>query len=300
MNWKNTALNKQLDYKKNTLKLDKSGKYGKKQIEYKQILSDEDALKGANFYCFSDSDEWQNLKNWADTDKGKKIKFEGAGMKNMLRSEHIPYNFFYPLEKLRKQNPDLLATFLQNLLLGEISVDKVIRIKIEFASDLHKSKLLNDNTSFDAYIEYMSGNKKCGLGIEVKYTEKSYPYGTTEKANLDSMSSEYWKTAIKSDIYDLTDENKKSLIEKKQKQAFRNHLLGLKLIDEKQLDQFHSLHFYPEGNTYQHQVAKNYKKCLKPQHKNSFQAISFEHFIQTAKDLKGVDSNWSEYLEERY
>lgn len=122
----------------------------------------------------------------------------------MLRSEHIPYNLFYPLAQLKDVNSDKLVSFFNRLFEGAITIDAIEEIKIEFASTLCKKKLLYDNTSFDVYIQAKSKKQTIGFGIEVKYTEKSYPYGKTENTRMfdDDFQSEYLKlTATPKSIY---------------------------------------------------------------------------------------------------
>lgn len=297
--WKRTALEKQLNLKK-SLGLTASGTFGKKKKGYPQILCDQDAMAGANFYCYKKPREWAALQTWANEDKGKKVNFQGIGLKNLLRSEHIPFNLFYPLEKLRQENNPLLIRFLERLLGNRFQIDKVNRIKIEFASDLPTKELLNDHTCFDVYIEVMSGDKKIGLGIEVKYTEKSYPYGDTEKKEMDRDSSVYNQLTISSGYF--KGNAKLSLNTVKLKQPWRNHLLGLKLLELKELDQFYSLHLFPEGNTYQQKVCDEYINCLKEDYKHSFVPVTFEYFIAVAEQYFKEDENekWLTYLKSRY
>jgi len=300
MNWKKEALAKQLKFKK-SIGIVKSGTFGKKKIEYPNILHHDDAKKGANFYCYNSPTEWQDLKEWATRDKGSRVDFTGLGLTNMLRSEHIPFNLFYPLEKLRNNDTELLNSFLKKLLDNNIRIDKVTRIKIEFASDTHKSKLLDDNTSFDAYIEYLDGEKKCGLGIEVKYTEKSYPYGKTERKRMfDQPNSEYNRLTRDCEYY--SPEKIKELKGNKLKQHWRNHLLGIKLVELKELDIFHSVHIYPEGNTYQKEACDRYSDCLVDNKKQSFIPVTFEKFISVATNvLSGKEyKDWIDYLKKRY
>ena len=179
------------------------------------------------------------------------------------------------------------------------NVDKVNGIKVEFAGNVHKSKLLNDNTSFDAYIGFQSNGASCGAGFEVKYTEGSYPYGDTEKENLINPTSLYWKTARTSNIFILNQKNTELLTSRKLKQPWRNHLLGLRMVQRKILDRFYSVHLYPELNSYQHNVALTYLKTIKNEHKSSFVPLSFETLIAAAKKVE-INDNWVSYLENRY
>ncbi len=293
--WKNIALQKQLSFK-SKLGLTRSGMHN--GITYSHILSDQDASIGANFYCYMQNEEWSNLQAWANKSKGKKINFDGEGLKNLLRSEHIPYNVFYPLEKLRIAKPDLLNKLIEKLFENKINATEVVRIKVEFAADTHKSKLLNDNTAFDAYIEYKDGNDLCALGIEVKYTEKSYPYGGTEKDRIEDPTSEYNLLSKKYYLEDKITE----LHKKKLKQPWRNHLLGFKLVEKGILKKFHSVLMYPEGNTYQSEVCEKYKECLMGEYLENFVGLSFENFVTIAeKELVNYkDKNWIEYIKNRY
>lgn len=296
---KNKAKLKQVEFKTSILKLQTSGKHN--NIEYKHILSKEDSEKGYNFYCYKTL-EWRELQDWADKNTGnkksKKVNFKGEGLRNMLRSEHIPYNMFFPLAKLNKSKPELVKRFLEKLI-PNINISCVKKIRIEYVSETDKNKLLNDNTSFDAYIEYNDGNKNCGLGIELKYTEKSYPYGDTEEQNLFDVNSKYNLLAKKSDCFisDFSELNKSDL--KTIKQLFRNHLLGLKLVDISCLENFNSVHVYPEGNIYQKIACDKYTNHLSLKGKQSFTPITFEKFVMAAKEIFG-NQNWIEYFEKRY
>ena len=298
LNWKQQSLNKQLEFKKNNLGLTKNGEF--KGVEYEHILSDEDALAGALFYCYGDLNIWNDLQKWANEEKGKKINFSGTGLKNMLRSEHIPYNFFHPLEKLRQTNQQLLIHFLHKLFDNQIQIDNVKAIKIEFASNISNDELLNDKTSFDVYIEFTNNGKLGGLGIELKYTELSYSYGESEKEKLENVDSEYNQTAIKSNYF--IEETFPKLRSKKLKQPWRNHLLGIKLLQLNQLDNFYSVHLYPSGNTYQKKVVDEYFNCIKPEYHQTFIPITYEKFIQTADEIFEQTNlkDWIGYLKERY
>ncbi len=287
--WKNIALQKQLYFKNNVLKLNKSGFHGKKQ--YTHILDDFDASKGANFYCYNQNEEWNSLKKWA----GSKIKFTNNGLKNMLRSEHICYNIFYPLEKIKNDNPFLLCKIMSDIL--SIKIDKVIDIRIEYSGNVPKGELLNDLTSFDAYIECLSKNKLIGVGFEIKYTEKSYPWGKTERIRMDDDNSIYNKVSKHSGVY--IENHKENLATTKLKQVWRNHLLGIKMVDKDMIKEFYSIHFYPKGNDYQENVAKSYILNLKKDKKRYFIPLTFERFISICKQNK-INDNWLEYFETRY
>lgn len=134
-------------------------KAGKGEQEYH--LSYADALRGSIF--FDGFDVLQVVHS-----RYPNFELNKACYANMLRSEHIPLNFFVPLAK------DLgYAKGVMNAFMGGI-INEITLIKIEHAPDPEIA--LHDKTSFDAYIEYDHVNGTEGiLGIEVKYTEGAYP-----------------------------------------------------------------------------------------------------------------------------
>ncbi len=217
----------------------------------------------------------------------------------MLRSEHIPYNLFHPIAKQNDDNPELVSAFFQELF--GVQIDSITQIRIEYSSYIHRKVLLNDNTSFDAYIEANHKDKVIGFGIEVKYTEKSYPYGKTErKQTFDNPNSPYNQLTESSGIY--IGETIDKLKSTKLKQFWRNHLLGIRLVELQELDEFYSVHLYPQGNTYQHQAAQEYQECLEPEHQFRFKPITFEKFIEVAASqfIDAESKNWVGYLRDRY
>lgn len=110
---------------------------------------------------------------------------------NLLRSEHIPYNVFFPMKY------DLEGTAaLFNALLCENRIASVGIPMIEFKPSNEPGdgkSLIGDGTAFDVYIPYTTVNgNKGGLGIEVKYTEKEYPLKKFDQEG--NMTKEYNET----------------------------------------------------------------------------------------------------------
>ena len=98
---------------------------------------------------------------------------------NMLRSEHIPYNLFTPLETMSEIAADIFSKMIG------VPIKQIVSIKIEYAGRGDKSLYLNDRTSFDAFVEYLTpDDKRGGIGIEVKYTENEYPLGDKEGKDI--------------------------------------------------------------------------------------------------------------------
>lgn len=271
------------------------------------------ASKGLNFHSYiilqnEDAIEHQFVawpKMLSEIEKRcKSIKDKTGGVKaqfkNMLRSEHIAYNLFVPLK--HNADSDSVLNFFKKLL-DRNDLKRITKFEIEWAPKDVKNAL-NDKTSFDTYVEFeLNNQKKLGVGIEVKYSEKSYPFTSTEKKRLETQndSSPYYKlwnsqfSVYKPDTYN-------TLGEKRYKQYFRNHLLGLSMIKNKLVDEFISMHLYPAGNLYQAKTAADYQLTIKPEVKHTFKPITFEKFISTGKShfKSEIERTWLQYLEKRY
>jgi hypothetical protein len=269
---------------------------------YPSMLTDEDANFGHNF-CSCVPGVLESVKErYGD--------FKGPLFKNLLRSEHIPFNLFAPFQKCT--NDLLVFSFIQRLF-PNIKIEKVISVDIEktpetrqylsTSSNGKKEKYLDDKTSFDVLLIYESGGRVGGVGIEVKYTEKSYPYGTTERERMfcTTADSLYHRTHETSQIY--REATIPLLREKKLKQLWRNHLVGLSMVQNGDLAEFTSCHMFPSGNVYQAEAACEYLETIKKEHQHTFLPLTYESFIDVA--LRTLSENekwkpWIEYIERRY
>jgi len=276
-----------------------------KGIEFKDycILKDEDALQHQLF-------PWPGIIEGIEKFKKIKVKTHHGIVKNvfknMLRSEHIPYNFFMPLI-LRNARDKVLLFFKKLLKRNDLS--KIKKFEIEWTPKPIQD-YLSDNTSFDTYIEFeLADKKKLGVGIEVKFTEKSYQYTNKERSMLksrDEAISTYFKFWNNKKVSVYNEDSYAKLGEKRYKQFFRNHLLGLSMINCKdpviKIDEFISMHLYSEGNTYQGKHAKRYLNNIKSEMKSSFQEITFEKFIEESEKIfnDSGSKEWLEYLRRRY
>lgn len=222
-------------------------------------------------------------------------------MGNMLRSEHIPWNVFYPMKS------DLQAT---SALLKEIlktdEIDKVTDIRIEWAPK--KEGALDDNTSFDTYIEYIYNGKECGIGIEVKYTEEGYPFGKLERKRVMEQEDSLYATKTRQcGLYTNEISNHRlsetSLCKNEYRQIWRNHLLGATMVMNGQIGRFHSITLYPNGNTHFKKVLPEYEKLLSEYGKSTFGYITIEKLILLISkhfEMNEKNRRWVDYLNTRY
>lgn len=254
-----------------------------------QVILSPDAAQRGLIFC----DVYRELI------RGKIGEFGTSALfSNMLRSEHIPLNIFIPMEE------DLEHT---KLLFNEIiggSISHICHICIEYAGHIDKSMYLNDGTSFDAYIEYETENgQKGALGIEVKYTEGSYPIGIKEEKDIKNTDGLYRKMTAKSGYFVPNLDINMFIKAHHLRQIWRNQLLGFSMIDRGDIRYFHHIHLYPQGNTHFHQYAlPEYKSLLTQKGKGCFIDLTYEQlFEKMAKYFTSLKQReWIEYLYQRY
>lgn len=217
---------------------------------------------------------------------------------NMLRSEHIPFNLFVPMEEDLDNARRLFSTIIHT----EISI--ITHIYIEFAGYADRTMYLNDGTSFDAYIEYVDSNSQKGaIGIEVKYTENGYPIGKKEQRDICDTHSPY-RLMTRESGYFIPDLDISILLKANHlRQIWRNHLLGYAMIARGDIQQFHHIHLYPQGNTHFHLHAlPEYKSLLTPKGQDSFIDLTYEGLFDMMSQHFTSDKQkeWISYLYQRY
>ena len=279
-NFLNRARMHQSNFRKSILKVP--------SYKYENHLTKEDGEQGKNFY-----DGFEVF----DFVRKRYKKFSSPLYSNMLRSEHIPFNLFVPLDKDKEYCRRIFADVLK---MEIISVDE---IKIEYAPP-GKEKHLNDNTSFDTYIEYTHRDgEKGAIGIEVKYTERAYSLkaDSTEGKAINNPDSLYYVVTDKCQLY--KQEAIDVLPTDKFRQLWRNHLLGesILLTDNSDLKYFTSLTLFPSGNSHFMKTSKEYIELLKS-NDNKFIPLTYERFFELLNNYcpNSEYRDWIDYLKERY
>ena len=255
-----------------------------------QVILSPDAAKQGLIFC----ETYRELIK----SKVKSFKFS-ALFSNMLRSEHIPYNIFTPMEKDK-----LAATALFNEVIGG-GISCINNIHIEFAGQsADRSEYLNDGTSFDTFIEYTTTeNAKGGIGIEVKYTENGYRIGEKEKEYIEKPNGKYRQVSKESNYF-IPSLNINSFIKANHlRQIWRNHILGYSMLKKGEIKRFHYIHLYPEGNRHFHKYAvPEYIQLLGEDGRNSFIALTYESLFKLIDShfKQEKQKEWLEYLRKRY
>ena len=210
---------------------------------------------------------------------------------DMLRSEHIPFNLFPPLGRDRQ-----LAKLIIRKAFG-IECEEITAVECEWAPN-PKENFLGDMTSFDAYVAYVrKEGQRGGIGIEVKYTEREYKIGKTEKNRVEDKSSTYWTTTRNSGAF--IDGGSEALGSDALRQIWRNHLLGLAMVQRSDLDEFYSVTLYPAGNRHFAEVIPQYQALLSEPHRRFVFCCTFEQFFDSIKGNEEVE-RWKAYLKRRY
>jgi hypothetical protein len=284
ISFKEKARSHQIKFREEVLKVGYDG--------FETILTDADAQKGLIFF------DGFKINEYAQN-RYPHFKLKEACFANMLRSEHIPFNFFVPLSK----NLEYARAVLNRFMGGIINI--LTEITIEYAPD--PAKALKDKTSFDVFIEYRHASGGSGIiGIEVKYTERDYKLikDSKESKDINDPESEYNKLTDKIGLY-----RKEILHELKTdefRQVWRNQLLGESMTRKNHPDSkyeyFTSIILYPEGNDHFRELIPKYKSFLNPGHENSFKGITYEEFISTGREFAGDSGyfEWLQYQEDRY
>jgi hypothetical protein len=261
--------------------------------DHKTFLTEEDAIRGFIFF------NGLGIFEAAQKRLPPHEKQNKACYANMLRSEHIPFNFFIPLAN------DLgFAQRMLSVMLGNF-ITRVKSIIIEHAPD--PKEALSDRTSFDVYVEYTHADGSDGiLGIEVKYTEKEYrlTLGSKEEKDINNPDSPYFKVTSKVGIY------RDGVIEKLKsdefRQIWRNQLLGESMTNlnnpRSSIIHFTSIILYPSGNEHFKKVIPAYMDLLKPSLEDKFLGITYEEFIKAGRLLTDDPEywRWLQYLDDRY
>ena len=270
--------------------------------KYPNVLNFADARKGLVFYEGFREEILAELKKPIPKTSSAP---SGQMLTNLLRSEHIPYNIFFPMNKDLSGCKDLF-----NHILGTEEILRIKDIKIEHHPEPIED-YLSDHTAFDVYISYIdTNNKECGIGIEVKYTEKEYALkeGTSEYAHVKdeqgntrlfgpylnaTIDSKYFKDEVTHDI----------LVANKFRQIWRNHILGASMVLRGDIEKFTSITVYPEANVHFHNDAMpDYYELLTETGKNTFIPLTYEELFSLMDKYLNIENGkeWNLYLRQRY
>ena len=284
LTFKEKARIHQIQFRKEVLKLDNG--------EYETFLTEEDARNGKIFY--PGLDIFESAKGrYPDFTQGK------ACFTNMIRSEHIPFNFFVPLSKDLKYARNVFNRFMGD------TISEITAVMIEHAPDPQTA--LKDKTSFDVYVEFnhIDGTKGI-LGIELKYTEGAYELreNSKEAREVRDPNSIYNRLTREHRLF--KEEHLDKLPTDEFRQAWRNMLLGVSMTrmvkEDSAFEHFTSIIMYPKGNSHFRNLVPVLSKMLSYGCEELIMGITYEELIAAARDLTNYPEylRWLQYLEDRY
>lgn len=269
---------------------------------YPNVLKSSDAQKGLVFFEGFREEILAELKKPVPKTSSAP---SGQMLTNLLRSEHIPYNIFFPM--IHDLNG---CKKLFNLIIGEERISIVLEIIIEHHPEPIE-KYLSDHTAFDVYISYLdTENNHCGIGIEVKYTEKEYPLkeGTNEYAHVKDDNGQtclfpnYLNATINSHYF-KEDVSHDKLVSNKYRQIWRNHILGASMVLNGDIKHFTSITVYPKSNVhFSIDAMPGYIELLSPEGRKSFKPLTYEELFKLMDEQLNVENktDWISYLKRRY
>lgn len=251
------------------------------------LLSEENAKRGLIFY-----------DGFLDQILSKVGNVATQLTANMLRSEHIPYNLFTPLETMPEIAVDVFSRMVG------VPIKQIKSIEIEYAGTGDKSMYLNDRTSFDAFVSDITHDgRNGGIGIEVKYTENEYPLGDKEGKDIAGGNRSYKDMTVESGYFTPGLDISMFLTAHHLRQIWRNHILGYSMKHKGDVDIIHHVHIYPEHNEHFHNYAlPEYRALLTEKGNESFKTITYENYfdmLDCNRDNVEV-SYWVKYLRKRY
>jgi hypothetical protein len=177
---------------------------------YGNLLRAEDGLKGWNFLN-------ERIHRYAEQRLAEdSLHIEPNRLRNnLLSSQPMCFNLFAPLALDSE-----LAVKLVSGLPGFGDISEVTGVKMEYAPP--KETMLNDGTSFDAWLEYKRENGYLGfIGIETKLTE---PFSQKEYD-----FNQYYQRWQDNHCWWWVPGAEKHFSDKKYNQLWRNHLLAFAL-----------------------------------------------------------------------
>jgi hypothetical protein len=284
LSFKERARKHQIKFREEVLKVGYDG--------FETILTDSDAKAGLNFF------DGFKINEYAQN-RYPHFKLKEACFANMLRSEHIPFNFFVPLSK----NPEYARAVFNRFMGGLINI--ITEIRIDYSPDPEKA--FKHKTSFDVFIEYRHTSGGIGIiGIEVKYAERESPLVKKSKENIEIIDPESIYNTLTEKIGLYRKDEIPKLKTDEFRQVWIKHILGesmtRKIHPESKYEYFTSIILYPDGNDHFRELIPKYKSLLNPGHESSLKGISYEEFISVAREYTvEVDFlRWLQYLKDRY
>ena len=88
------------------------------------------------------------------------------------------------------------------------------------------------------------------------------------------------------------------------RQLWRNHMLGMSMLQHSDIQHFLSVHLYPSGNKHYEKVLPEYERLLTEKGRSTFLPLTYERLFEAMGHYVFFsceeDRKWKEYLRDRY
>jgi len=207
---------------------------------------------------------------------------------NLLSSQPLCFNLFGELYF----DLSLATEFFKRLFPNQ--VDKVTAVKFEYSPGRRNTKYLGDHSAFDVFVEYLRGDTKGFIGIEVKYAE-SLKEESADKANK-NYKDQYATLTNNCGLFKPDSVN--FLRRPPLSQIWRDHLLSI--ATKQDYDEGFFVFLFPAKNRHCENGVDNYKKILafENEEQTGFYPRHLDDFINVLSDIVGAE--WSKELKQRY
>jgi hypothetical protein len=194
---------------------------------------------------------------------------------NMLSSQPMCFNLFYPLKALFEKD-HIVAAKIFSACFPSLKIAEIVAVEIEYLP-YPKSEYLNDLTAFDAMLIYttLKGERNI-LAIETKYVEKlgSNPSNDKTKKKQEELVDESL----------LFIETAKNQASKGFGQLGRNILLAEKFRIVNRLDKAFAVVISPSGNDSSQKEINDFHSLMHPDYHDRLFYLSLEEMVDQIKD----------------
>jgi len=209
---------------------------------------------------------------------------------NMLSSQPMCFNLFYPLKRLFERDHKRACKVFRNCF-PSLNINKVMAVEIEYLP-YPVTEYLNDRTAFDAMLLYISDSGERNiLAIETKYVEK---LGTNPSSDLSKQID------LVKDSKMFNEDGKKE-VTKGFGQLGRNFLLAEKFRMENRLDKAFAVVISPEENTSSKTEISEFHKMMNAEYQNQLFYTSLENIVKSINNKPSKEiKSWIELFKKRY
>lgn len=238
---------------------------GRDGVHYYGNYIENGEITGANFledYIFEYAKKRVRNKQKYETIESDRL------FNNLLSSQPMAFNLFYPLMKMLKDSPEE-ATMAIRKALPMFPIHKVTDVDLEFIPEDHMD-LTGDKSAMDAIIRFESSDGKSGfIAIETKYSENLGCNEASGKSkNIERIKQlKCFKPDIEERINDI-----------KLTQIYRNFLLS-ECYGKKINAKSYSIVLAPKDHTSTDKEVKSLTEELCEEYRGKIQPVTLENFV---------------------